>query len=77
MKKAEKLQVAQDYIEEIIFNSWTWRKLTKSEQLSFMENVKLEIVKFGRTRNDVQKIVMDIYSTFLYGCGYSGGLWRF
>lgn len=59
---------------EIIINSWTWERLTLDEMDKFLSFVASRNIK-GTVAQRWDHI-FNLFSAFLYGCGYDGPRWR-
>lgn len=67
-------EVTVKYFQNIIKNSWTWRRLTEEEKQRF---VNLEAVNRIEGNKDVkEQWLFTVYAGFLAGLGYDGLRWR-
>lgn len=62
----------------MILNSWTYNRLTKTEKNNFNETMNHTKTKkaLKGTYEQRWEILQAIYGAFLYGCGYDGPNWR-
>lgn len=73
----DKSRALDDY-KEVIYQSWTYGKLTTEEKERLEKTLNNESIKECLKGNYYQRIdiIRAVYTTFLYGVGYSGFNWR-
>lgn len=73
----DKNKALYDY-KEVIYQSWTYRRLTIEEKERLEETLNHESIKECLKGNYYQRIdiVRAVYTAFLRGVGYSGFDWR-
>lgn len=70
----EKLdEVTSKYFQNVIKNSWTWKRLTEEEKQRF---VNLNFSEIKGNKDTRERWLFTVYAGFLAGCGYAGSRWR-
>ena len=66
-------EVTNKYFQNIIKNSWTWKRLTEEEKQRF---VNLNFSEIKGNKDTRERWLFTVYAGFLSGCGYDGSRWR-
>lgn len=75
--KTEKKESALVDFMRMIYSSWTWQKMTKSEQNRFEENIDYWYTATVKgTYRQRWDSLQAIYNIYLIGLGYDGFSWR-
>lgn len=66
----------EKYLERLVYGSWTWEKLTKTEKELFKKGlIKTDLGTKG-TETQKEDQIANAYTIFLYAIGYTGWTWR-
>lgn len=66
-------EVTNKYFQNIIKNSWTWKRLTEEEKQRF---VNLNFSEIKGNKDTRERWLFTVYAGFLSGCVYDGSRWR-
>ena len=67
-----------DWVEKLVYPSWTWAKLNQEEKDRFNSAMisMIEYTKIQGTLIQRKTIITNLYHMFLVGLGYTGWEWR-
>lgn len=78
MKREEITKNVYDFLDNTIYKSWTWEKLTPNEKNKFNNAVEFLLdqkIVIG-TKLQQESIIQGVYHAFLAGVGYTDFNWR-
>ena len=71
-------ELIDKYNEKLVYNSWTYAKLTDFEKKQWEDTIKGHCVTSSLKGREFQKwaTLNAVYHAFLMGCGYDSFNWR-
>lgn len=73
--KEELSETIDKYFQNVIKNSWTWKRLTEEEKERFLD-IDTTFNRIKGDKDTREQWLFTIYVGFLAGVGYDGIKWR-